>query len=420
MNTYNDKFLVVGGNELNGSTTIQTSKNAVLPILAGCVLCDKPIQINTVPDILDVRNMFDILEQLGVKIDCIDKNCYIDASDITSTTLNQDLCKALRSSIFLLGPLLARMRKATISYPGGCDIGNRPIDLHLSGLEKLGVKIIKQHSLIYCDARNMRSGTVHLDFPSVGATENLMMSAVFLKGTTKLINVAKEPEIVDLQNFLNSMGANISGAGTSEITICGVDKLHGTQYTPISDRIVEGTLMLATAICGGKIKLNNTKYQNNQSLISKLSSVGCQIDIKSDIIYITSRGRLPSIDLIDTQVYPGFPTDMQAQMMTLQAVSDGVSVICENVFENRYKHAKELIKMGANIILRDRVAVVKGVRDLTGSPVDATDLRAGAGLVLAGLKANGYTTINDIYHIDRGYEKLENILSELGADIKRI
>lgn len=420
MNTYNDKLMVVGGNQLEGCTTIQTSKNAVLPILAGCVLCDKPIVINNVPNILDVTNMFAILKSLGVKLDIEDKNCYIDASSLTSCTLNQDLCKALRSSIFLLGPLLARNGKAVISYPGGCDIGNRPIDLHLSGLEKLGVKIIKQHSLIYCDGKNMKSASVQLDFPSVGATENLIMASVFLKGTTRLINVAKEPEIVDLQNFLNSMGCDISGAGTAEITINGVNKLHGTQYTPIGDRIVAGTIMLATAITGGNVALKNADYKNNQSLIAKLSSVGCQIDIKNDIIYISSSGRLPSVDLIDTQVYPGFPTDMQAQMMTLQAVSDGVSVICENVFENRYKHAKELIKMGANIILRDRVAVVKGVSNLTGAPVDATDLRAGAGLVLAGLKANGYTTINNAYHIDRGYDRFEDVLTELGADIKRI
>ena len=420
MNTYNDKLMVVGGNRLEGCTTIQTSKNAVLPILAGCVLCDKPIVINNVPNILDVTNMFAILKSLGVKLNIEDKNCYIDASSLNSCTLNQDLCKTLRSSIFLLGPLLARNGKAVISYPGGCDIGNRPIDLHLSGLEKLGVKITKQHSLIYCDGKNMKSANIQLDFPSVGATENLMMASVFLKGTTRLINVAKEPEIVDLQNFLNSMGCDISGAGTAEITINGVNKLHSTQYTPIGDRIVAGTIMLATAITGGNVTIKNADFENNQSLIAKLSSVGCQIDIKSDIIYISSSGRLRSVDLIDTQVYPGFPTDMQAQMMTLQAVSDGVSVICENVFENRYKHAKELIKMGANIILRDRVAVVKGVSELMGAPVDATDLRAGAGLVLAGLKAKGYTTINNAYHIDRGYDKFEEVLTELGADIKRI
>ncbi|MFQ6724531.1 MAG: UDP-N-acetylglucosamine 1-carboxyvinyltransferase [Clostridia bacterium] len=420
MNTYNDKFIIVGGNELQGEVTIQTSKNAVLPILAGSILCDKPLVIKRVPNILDVNNMFAILRNLGVKVDYIDKDCYIDAQNISSFTLNQELCKTLRSSIFLLGPLLARFKKAVISYPGGCDIGNRPIDLHLGGLQKLGVKITNHHSLIYCDAKDMKSGVVQLDFPSVGATENLMMSAVCLKGTTKLINVAKEPEIVDLQNFLNTMGADISGAGTAEITINGVSKLHATQYMPISDRIVEGTMMIATAMCGGNVILKNADFKNNQSLIAKLSSVGCQIDTKNDIIHITSKGRLPSVDLIDTQVYPGFPTDMQAQMMSLQAVSNGVSIICENVFENRYKHAKELIKMGANIILRDRVAVVKGVDELNGAPVDASDLRAGAGLVLAGLKAKGYTTINNVYHIDRGYEHFENILTSLGADIKRI
>ena len=238
MNTYQDKFMIIGGNELHGETTIQSSKNSVLPILAGSILCDKPVVVKNVPDLLDVQNMFNILRAIGVNVDYIDKDCYIDASNITSTTLNQELCKALRSSIFLLGPLLARTKQAIISYPGGCDIGNRPIDLHLSGLEKLGVKIIKQHSLIYCDAKNMHSGTVQLDFPSVGATENLMMSAVFLKGTTRIINVAKEPEIVDLQNFLNSMGCDITGAGTAEITINGVAKLHSTQYMPIEDRIV--------------------------------------------------------------------------------------------------------------------------------------------------------------------------------------
>ena len=419
MSTFNDKFIIVGGNELQGEVAVQTSKNAVLPMLAGSILCDKPLLIKNVPNILDVHNMFGILRDLGVRVD-YDNDCYIDASDITNTTLNQDLCKTLRSSIFLLGPLLARFKHAVISYPGGCDIGNRPIDLHLSGLQKLGVKIINHHSQICCDGRNMKSGVVQLDFPSVGATENLMMSAVFLNGTTKLINVAKEPEVVDLQNFLNSMGACISGAGTAEITINGVKNLHSTQYIPIDDRIVAGTLMIATAITGGKVKLKHTNFKNNQSLIAKLSSVGCQIDIKSGNIYLTSKGRLNSVDLIDTQVYPGFPTDMQAQMMSLQAVSKGVSIICENVFENRYKHAKELIKMGADIILRDRVAVVKGVEELTGAPVDATDLRAGAGLVLAGLKAKGYTTVNNVYHIDRGYENFEQILRDLGAEIKRV
>lgn len=420
MNTYNDKLVVVGGKELQGCVTVQNSKNSVLPILAGCILNGKTNILKQVPNLLDVDNMYKILTKLGAKITLNEDECIIDTQDVNKVVLDQDLSKTLRSSIFLLGPLLARFKRAVISYPGGCDIGNRPIDLHLSGLEQLGVKIDNRHSLIYCDAKNMRAGTIHLNFPSVGATENLMMATVFLKGTTRLVNVAKEPEVVDLQNFLNSMGCKISGAGTSEITICGVDNLHNTEYTPIGDRIVAGTLMLATAITGGNIWLKNINYQNIESLIAKLSSVGCQIDIKDDIINITSKGRLPCIELIDTQVYPGFPTDLQAQMLTLQTISKGVSVICENVFENRYRHAKELIKMGADIILRDRVAVVKGVEKLNGAPVDAHDLRGGAGLVLAGLKAEGYTTVNNAYHIDRGYDHFENILSELGADIKRV
>lgn len=416
----NDKFVVIGGKRLEGSVAVQTCKNAVLPILAGSILNENQVVINNVPDLLDVKNMENLLNDLGVKIEKQGKNFILDSSSITKTVLNQDLCRTLRSSIFLLGALLARFKKATISYPGGCDIGDRPIDLHLKGLQELGVEITARHSLIYCDGKNMHSGVVHLDFPSVGATENLMMTSVFLDGCTRIINAAKEPEIIDLQNFLNKMGCRVSGAGTTEITIQGVDRLLPTQYTPMGDRIVAGTLMLATAITGGKVCLKNVDGKNIESLIAKLASVGCQIDIKSDIIYITSNGRLPSIDLIDTQVYPGFPTDLQAQMMSLQAVSNGVSVISENVFESRFKHAKELVKMGANIVVRDRVAVVKGVEQLNGAPVDACDLRGGAGLVLAGLKANGYTTINNAYHIDRGYDKFENILTELGADIKRI
>lgn len=416
----NDKFVVVGGKRLEGCVTVQTCKNSVLPIFAGCILNENQVVINNVPNLLDVKNMENLLNDLGVKIQKQGRSWMIDSSNITKTSLNQDLCKTLRSSIFLLGPLLAKYKKATITYPGGCDIGDRPIDLHLKGLQELGVEVTTRHSLIYCDGKNMHSGVVHLDFPSVGATENLMMASVFLDGCTRIINVAKEPEIVDLQNFLNKMGCHVSGAGTTEITINGVDKLIPTQYTPIGDRIVAGTLMIATAITGGKVRLKNVDRKNNESLIAKLLSVGCQIDIKSDIICITSSGRLPSVDLIDTQVYPGFPTDMQAQMMSLQAVSDGVSVISENVFENRFKHAKELVKMGADIVVRDRVAVIKGVPQLNGAPVEACDLRGGAGLVLAGLKANGYTTISNVYHLDRGYEKFENTLTELGADVKRV
>lgn len=420
MNTYNDKLSIFGGNELRGCVTVQNCKNSILPIMAACILNENEVCLHNIPKLLDIDNMLKILHALGVKAEVKYGECVINASSLEINNLDQELCRTLRSSIFLLGALIARTKQAVLCFPGGCEIGARPIDIHIKGLEDLGAKIIIDDNQIICDGTNMYGGVVNLSFASVGATENLMMASVFLKGTTILNNVAKEPEIVDLQNFLNSMGCNITGAGTSQITIYGVDKLHSTQYTPMGDRIVAGTLMIATAITGGNVTLKNANFENNEDLIKKLLSVGCQIDIKSDIINITSKGRLPTIELIDTQIYPEFPTDMQAQMMALQVVSEGVSVISENVFENRYKHVPELIKLDANIIVRDRVAVVRGVKDLFGTNVKAGDLRGGAGLVLAGLKAHGNTIVEDVYHIDRGYEGLENILSELGANIKRI
>lgn len=420
MNNYNDKFSIFGGSELNGCVAIQTCKNSILPIMAACILNEKEVCLHNIPKLLDIDNMLKILHALGVKAELKNGECVINASSLEINNLDHELCSTLRSSIFLLGALIARAKRAVISFPGGCEIGARPIDVHIKGLEELGAQIIVEDSQIICDGTNMHSGVVNLSFASVGATENLMMASVFLNGTTILNNVAKEPEIVDLQNFLNSMGCNISGAGTSMITICGVDNLHSTQYAPIGDRIVAGTIMLATAITGGNVTLKNVNFEDNENLIKKLASVGCQIDIKSDIINIASKGRLPTIEFIDTQVYPEFPTDMQAQIMALQTISDGVSVISENVFENRYKHVPELIKLGANIIVRDRVAVVRGVKELFGTNVKASDLRGGAGLVLAGLKAHGNTIVEDVYHIDRGYEGLENILSELGANIKRV
>ena len=419
MNIYNDKFVVVGGHKLNGELVIQNSKNAVLPILAGCVLCDKPITIKNVPNIMDVQNMFEILKQLGVSIEYNDKNCYVDCSNINSFTLNQELCKSIRSSIFLLGPLLSRNKQAVISYPGGCAIGNRPIDLHLSGLKSLNVKITEKHGFIVCDGRNMKAGEVHLDFPSVGATENLMMACVKLQGTSIIHNAAKEPEIVDLQNFINSMGGKISGAGTSTIMIEGVNKLSSIEYEPISDRIVAGTYLIACAITGGHIKLDNVISKHNIALISKLKQAGCDIDIRDNSIELKSSGKLNS-SVINTQPYPGFPTDLQSQMLALQTICTGTGVVIENLFEGRFKICTELTKMGADISIHDRVALINGVEKLYGATVTASDLRGGAALVLAGLKAEGYTTIEDVYHIDRGYENIEYDLKLLGAEIKRL
>jgi len=414
----NRKILVTGGNSLKGKLINQTSKNASLPIIAGSILTDKLVYLENIPDLLDTQNMFAIMKDLGVKIKKDNKNYTLDSSSINKFIIDANLTKNLRSSIFMLGPMLARFKKVSISHPGGCDIGNRPIDLHISGLKQLGVKIKEYHSILICDGTEMKSGTVHLDFASVGATENLMMSAVFLNGRTKIINSAKEPEIVDLQNFLNKLGCKISGAGTSEIIIEGVKKLHSANYSPIGDRIVAGTYLIATAMCGGDIMVKNIPSNQLTSLTKKLEQAGCNLSIKKDNIRLISNGKLNAIPTTETQIYPGFPTDLQAQFMAMQSVSNGVSTIVETIFENRYRHAGELIKMGANIRLYDRVAIITGVENLHGAPVEATDLRGGASLVLAGLKAKGYTTIDNIYHIERGYEDIVKTLSLLGADIK--
>ena len=412
--------MVVGGNQLYGTLHNQTSKNAVLPIMAGAILNSGVTTLHNIPNLLDIQNMTKILEDLGVKAEVNSTDLILDCTKPNKTTLNAELSKALRSSIFLLGPLLARFKKTTVCYPGGCDIGNRPIDLHLSGLRELGVKITERHSLIYCDGSNMHPSTIHLDFASVGATENLMMSAVFLNGETKIINCAKEPEIVDLQNFLNSMGAKITGAGTSEITINGVDKLHDTQYMPIGDRIVAGTYLIACAMTGGAITIDNINPEHLSSLINKLKKSGCDLTTTKHSITIKSTGKLKSVNLIETTIYPGFPTDLQAQIMAMETVARGVSVLVENIFENRYKHASEFTKMGADVIIKDRVAVVRGVESLQGAPVEASDLRGGASLVLAGLVAKGYTTVSNTFHIARGYEDIVKDLAILGANIQYI
>ena len=412
------KIIITGGNTLHGKLTTQTSKNATLPIIAGAMLTDKKVYLENIPNLLDIENMLKIMQDLGVKIEKEKNNYILDSSSINKFTIDASLTKNLRSSIFMLGPMLARFKKVSISHPGGCDIGNRPIDLHISGLKQLGVKIKEYHSILICDGSEMKAGEVHLDFASVGATENLMMSAVFLNGTTKITNSAKEPEIVDLQNFLNSMGCKISGAGTSEIIIEGVKKLKSVNYSPIGDRIVAGTYLIATAMCGGDLTLKNISTSQLTSLTKKLTQAGCDLTIKKDSIRLISNGKLTAIPTTETQIYPGFPTDLQAQFMAMQTVSNGVSTIVETIFENRYRHAGELIKMGANIRLHDRVAIITGVENLNGAPVEATDLRGGASLVLAGLKANGYTTIDNIYHIERGYEDIVKNLSNLGANIK--
>lgn len=414
-----ESLYIEGGNPLFGDCKVSTSKNAMLPIFAGSLLCNDDLVIKNCSFYSDAEYMLKILESIGVKVDIVGSDVYIDPRSADKCFIDEEYTKKIRSSIFMLGPLLSKFRKAKVSYPGGCNIGLRPIDLHLKGLRDLNVSIVEKHGFIYCDGKNMRAGEVHLDFPSVGASENIIMASIFLKGRTVIHNVAKEPEIVDLCNFLISMGAKIFGAGTSEIVVEGVEKLHFTEYSPISDRIVAGTYMIACAMVGGKIQLRNAISEHNMSLIDKLKQSGVRISKKKDVITVSSSGKLKSIPTIETMPYPGFPTDLQSQVLTMQTVSRGTSIISENLFETRYKICTELIKMGADIVLKDKTAIVKGVPVLYGASVVASDLRGGAGLVLAGLSALGYSTIHDIYHIDRGYYKIENDLAGLGAKITR-
>ncbi|MEG1948480.1 MAG: UDP-N-acetylglucosamine 1-carboxyvinyltransferase [Clostridia bacterium] len=414
------KYIIVGGNKLFGSVNVPCSKNAYLPILAGCILCDEEIILKDCPNFEDIKSMCDILKELGASVIKQGTTLCVNCKNITNHTIPHNLSGKIRSSIFSLGAILSRLKRAIIAYPGGCDIGSRPIDLHIKGLEAMGVKIQDKHGFLNCDGCNLAGGTINLDFPSVGATENIILAGILAKGETKIINCAKEPEIVDLANFLNKMGANICGEGTSTITIQGVKKLHGIEYTPISDRIITGTYAIATAICGGKVELNNANQEHIHALISKINNNCCKVEIKNNKILVTQERRPKSFQKLETMPYPGFPTDLQSQIVTLASISKGTSIITENLFETRFKHVPELVKMGANIVVKGKTAVVAGVSQLYGAEVNTSDLRGGAALVLAGLGANGYTTVNGIEIIDRGYENFEQTLTSLGADIKRV
>ena len=416
-----DNLYIKGGRELKGSLDIVSAKNALLPILAGSIISNKMIVIHKVAMFSDVVFMTKILESLGSKVIVQGDSLIIDSTNADKVVVKDEFTKKVRSSIFMLGPLLSRFRKARVAYPGGCNIGNRPIDLHIKGLKCLNVKIFEKHGYIFCDGKNMKAGEVHLDFPSVGATENIMMSATLIKGqTTTILNSAKEPEIIDLANFINSIGGNIKGAGTSTIIIEGVEKLKGGEYTPISDRIIAGTYLIAGAMTKGKIRLTNASYKDVYALLNKLRNSGCYIDYRGDIIELEMIKRPTSCASIETQPYPGFPTDMQAQILAMQTISDGISIVTENMFETRFKHVPELVKMGAKVTTKDRMAIVRGVECLYGAEVVAHDLRGGAGLVLAGLVAKGTTIVTNANYIDRGYSEIEEKYRMLGADIRRV
>jgi len=412
-----DVFRICGGRPLRGEARIGCAKNAVLPVLAATMLTESGVAIRECPRLVDVMNMLAILETLGCATKWQGRNVYVDAGSACSWDMPEELSKKIRSSIFMLGPLIGRFRRACVTYPGGCDIGLRPIDLHLKGLRALGVRICEEHGRIYCDGAGLRGGDVYLDLPSVGATENVMMAAVLAEGTTHIHNAAREPEIVDLQRFINEMGGNVSGAGTDCITINGVSRLMGAEFLPMPDRIVAGTLMAACAATRGEITLRNAPVESLGAPISKLRDAGCVIETEDGGVHIRADMPLKPFD-ISTQYYPGFPTDLQAQFMALACTIDGAGMIVENLFENRFAHAAQLMRMGADIYVSGRLAVVRGGK-LTAAKVTAGDLRGGAALVIAALAAEGRSVVQGTGMIDRGYEKFEEMLGCLGADISR-
>lgn len=413
------KYIINGGNRLEGEVSVSGAKNAVLPILAATIISGKTSIISNIPDLKDVNVMIDILKSLGVKMKREHDTLVIDSSDIDNVDLPEILVREMRSSIILMGALLTRKGELNVSYPGGCEIGPRPIDLHLKSLRQLGAEIEESHGFLHCKAKKLVGCEIQLDYPSVGATENAILAAVKAEGLTTIRNAAREPEIMDLQYYLNNIGAKVMGAGTSVIRIEGVSEFNSCNHRIIPDRIVAGTYMIGAAITKGDILINDIVVEHIQSTIAKLRETGTTVLCNNNKIKVIGKEIINPIEMLKTLPYPGFPTDMQAQIMTLLSIANGTSIINETIFENRFKHAEELMKMGANIKTLGRVAVIKGVNNLTGAKVYAKDLRGGAALVLAGLIAQGETEVEDIKHIDRGYDNLHIELQSLGANIKK-
>lgn len=415
-----EKIIIEGGARLNGTVKISGAKNAALPILLASILTDKENKIHNVPNLKDVDTTCQLLKGAGVRVEKSgDGQVIVDASRINNTEASYDLVRTMRASVMVLGPLLARLGKAKVSLPGGCAIGARPINLHLKGFEALGANIKLEHGYVVAEAKRLKGNRIYFDIVTVTGTENIMMAGVLAEGKTIIENAAKEPEVVNLANTLNSMGASIKGAGTDIIEINGVSRLNGGEHTVIPDRIETGTFMVAAAITGGDVEIINCIPEYIEPVIIKLTEAGMKIDTGKDFIRVKSNGKIKSVD-ITTAPYPAFPTDMQAQFMSLMSISEGMSVITETVFENRFMHVAELRRMGANIKVEGNTAVIKGVPKLSAAPLMATDLRASASLILAGLAAEGETVVSRVYHLDRGYEAIEKKLSALGAKIRRV
>ncbi|MDR7097993.1 UDP-N-acetylglucosamine 1-carboxyvinyltransferase [Lysobacter niabensis] len=422
------KILVEGGQPLNGEVQISGAKNAVLPILCATLLADEPVEISNVPHLHDVVTTAKLLAGLGAGI-TIDQGTIgkgsesgviVDPRSVNSHVAPYELVKTMRASVLVLGPLLAKYGDAEVSLPGGCAIGSRPVDLHIKGLQALGADISVDHGFIKASAKRLRGARHVFDMVSVGATENVLMAACLAEGTSVLENAAMEPEIVDLAECLKAMGAKIEGAGTGRIVVEGVERLHGGKHAVVADRIETGTFLVAAAMTGGRVTARKTRPDTLDAVLDKLTEAGAEITVDGDRITLDMRGRRPKAVNLTTAPHPAFPTDMQAQFMAMNCIAEGVGVINETIFENRFMHVNELLRLGADIRVDGHTAVIRGVQQLSGAPVMATDLRASASLILAGLVADGETVIDRIYHLDRGYENIEEKLSGLGARIRRI
>ncbi len=416
-----DKLIIKGGEPLSGTVQISGAKNAALPILAGTLLTAEPVTVRNVPHLKDVTTTISLLQIMGVQVS-VDHhlNVEVDASNVANREAPYELVRTMRASILVLGPLVARFGEADVSLPGGCAIGARPVNLHVAGLQSMGANVVVENGFIKARSDRLKGAHIVFDTITVTGTENLLMAAVLADGETVLENAAREPEVADLANFLVELGAKIDGAGSSTITIQGVDKLHGGSYAVLPDRIEAGTYLVAAAMTGAKIRLANVAPETLEAVLIKLGEAGATITTGDDWIELDMQGRRPRSVDIRTAPYPAFPTDMQAQFCALNAIADGVATITETVFENRFQHVLELQRMGADIQLEGNTAIIKGVDRLTAAPVMATDLRASAGLVLAGLAAEGDTHVDRIYHVDRGYERIEEKFGRIGANIRRV
>ncbi len=414
-----DKIIIRGGERLIGEVEVSGSKNAALPIFVASLLTEGNNLFHNVPKLKDVQTIVKVLRNLGVKVGEENESYRVDATEASNHEAPYDLVKTMRSSILVLGPLVARMRRANVSLPGGCAIGARPINLHLMGLEAMGAKIDLRHGYIVAKADGLKGANISFDTPTVTGTENLMMAAALAKGKTTLQNAAMEPEVVDLANVLRKMGAKIQGAGTPLIEIEGVKSLQAVEHSIIPDRIEAGTLMVAAGLTRGNIKILHCPIHHMETVVNKLRESGMEIDLEAEGVRVVGNRRARSVD-VKTQPYPGFPTDMQAQFMVLMSLAKGLSVISETIFENRFIHVSEVQRMGADIRIQGNSAIIQGVQSLSGAQVMATDLRASASLILAGLAAEGVTEVSRVYHLDRGYEELDRKLSKLGADIRRV